>query len=334
MQPHTHTFCIAPMMEWTDRHCRYFHRLLTKRSRLYTEMITADAVLHGDRRRLIGFSPEEHPIALQLGGAEPAKLARAAAIAEEEGYDEINFNVGCPSDRVQDGRFGACLMRQPGLVAEAVAAMGASVRVPVTVKCRIGVDEQDIEADLDRFVDQVAAAGCRTFIVHARKAWLCGLSPKENRELPPLDHHRVYRLKRRRPDLAIILNGGVAGLADARHHLSQVDGVMMGRTAYRTPYVLAEVDAQFFGDRQAPIAREAVLAQLVPYAERHLASGGRLNNITRHILGIYHGEPGGRAFRRLLSEQAVRRGAGIDVLLRAAEMAAGMRERPRPIAAE
>ncbi len=310
----SHRFCVAPMMDWTDRHCRYFHRLLSRRARLYTEMITADAVLHGDRARLLGFSPEEHPVALQLGGSDPAKLAEAAAIGEAEGYDEINLNVGCPSDRVQEGRFGACLMAEPALVARCVAAMRARVRVPVTVKCRIGIDDQDSEADLERFVATVAGAGCRTFIVHARKAWLEGLSPKENREVPPLDYPRVHRLKAAHPELEIVINGGIASLDDALVHLGKVDGVAMGRAAYQNPYLLADVDRRLFGETRPPPTRRAVLEALIPYVERHLRAGGRLNNVTRHILGLYHGQPRARAFRRHLSERAPRDGAGIEVL--------------------
>jgi tRNA-dihydrouridine synthase A len=320
-----HTFCIAPMMDWTDRHCRFFHRLITRRARLYTEMVTAEAVLHGDRDRLLGFSPEEHPVALQLGGSEPARLAEAAAIGEDYGYDEINLNVGCPSDRVQEGRFGACLMAEPGLVAACVAAMRARVAVPVTVKCRIGIDDQDSEADLERFVAAVAGAGCRTFIVHARKAWLQGLSPKENREVPPLDYGRVYRLKAAHPELEIVINGGIASLHEAEAHLGKVDGVALGRAAYQNPYLLAEVDRRLFGDASAPPSRREVIEAVIPYAERHLRGGGRLNNIARHILGLYHGQPRARAFRRHLSERAPREGAGVGVLEEALRLVEGSR---------
>jgi tRNA-dihydrouridine synthase A len=311
------------MMEWTDRHCRYFHRLLTRHALLYTEMVTADAVLHGSRERLLAFSPEEHPVALQLGGSDPIKLAQAAAIGESYGYDEINLNVGCPSDRVQEGRFGACLMAEPELVAQCVAAMRARVRTPVTVKCRIGIDDQDSEADLERFVTTVAAAGCGTFMVHARKAWLQGLSPKENREVPPLDHGRVHRLKAAHPELEIIINGGIGSLAEAEQHLDLVDGVALGRAAYQTPYLLAEVDRRFFGADGAIPSRGEVLERLIPYAERHLRGGGRLNNIVRHVLGLYHGQPRARLFRRHLSEQAPRHGAGIEVLREAMRIVAG-----------
>jgi len=318
LQPHK--FCVAPMMDWTDRHCRVFHRLLTRHARLYTEMVTANAVLHGERARLLALDPSEYPVALQLGGADPAALAEAAAIGEAFGYDEINLNVGCPSDRVQEGRFGACLMSEPDLVAACIAAMQARVSIPVTVKCRIGVDAQDSEADLQRFVATVAAAGCRTFVVHARKAWLDGLSPKENREVPPLDYGRVYRLKASRPDLMIVLNGGIADLDAAHAHLAHVDGVMLGRAAYQTPYLLAEVDCRFFG-ASAPVASRAeVIHGLIQHIAQHLQTGGRLNNVVRHVLGLYHGQPRARAFRRHLSENAVKDGAGIGVLLEALQI--------------
>ena len=302
------------MMDWTDRHCRVFHRGLTKRALLYTEMVTADAVIRGDRQRLLGFSPIEHPIALQLGGSDAAKLAEAASIGAELGYDEINLNIGCPSDRVQEGRFGACLMAEPELVAACVSAMRASQRVPVTVKCRIGIDDQDAEADLQRFIEVVAATGCSTFIVHARKAWLKGLSPKENREIPPLDYQRVYRLKARHPEFTIVINGGIETLDEACRHLDHVDGVMLGRAAYQNPYILADVDRRIFGDISAAATRGEALSKLIPYAARHIQNGGRLSNITRHILGVYHGQPRGRAFRRLLSERATHPSATVDVL--------------------
>ena len=313
------------MMDWTDRHCRVFHRIMTRRARLYTEMVTADAILHGKRAQLLDFSPEEHPIALQLGGSDPAKLAEAARIGEAWGYDEINLNVGCPSDRVQGGNFGACLMADPALVARCVAAMVASVRLPVTVKCRIGIDDQDSEADLERFVDAVAAAGCQTLIVHARKAWLQGLSPKENREIPPLDYGRVWRLKRAHPELTIVINGGIETLQAANEHLGHVDGVMLGRAAYQTPWLLAGVDSAIFREPASVLTREEVLVRLRPYVCRHLADGGRLHAITRHILGLYHGQPRARAFRRFLSENAVGSGATVDVLDRAIE---AMRDAP------
>ncbi len=317
MQSPSHTFCVAPMMDWTDRHCRAFHRILTRHALLYTEMVTAPAILHGDRQRLLARDDSEHPVALQLGGSDPAALAEAAAIGEGFGYDEINLNVGCPSDRVQEGRFGACLMAEPELVAACVAAMMKRVSVPVTVKCRIGIDDQDDEADLARFVAVVADAGCRTFIVHARKAWLEGLSPKQNREVPPLDYARVYRLKAARPDLTIVLNGGIADLDAAEAHLAHVDGVMLGRAAYQTPYILADADRRFFGATGAPPTRAEAIEALLPHVVRHLQAGGRLNNIVRHILGLYHGQPRARAFRRHLSELAVKDGAGVDVLVQA-----------------
>jgi tRNA-dihydrouridine synthase A len=314
MEHQAHRFCVAPMMDWTDRHCRVFHRGLTKRALLYTEMVTADAIIHGDRERLLGFSSAEHPIALQLGGSGPAKLAKAARIGADLGYDEINLNVGCPSDRVQEGRFGACLMAEPDLVAECVAAMLESQPALVTVKCRIGIDDQDAEADLSRFIDVVAATGCRTFVVHARKAWLKGLSPKENREVPPLNYQRVYRLKARRPDLTIIINGGIESIVEAREHLDHVDGVMLGRAAYQNPYILADVDRAIFGETSEPTTRAEALSALLPYADRHLSSGGRLSNITRHVLGLYHGQPRGRAFRRILGERGTQASASTDIV--------------------
>lgn len=318
-----HKFCVAPMMDWTDRHCRFFHRLLSARALLYTEMITAEAILHGKRDMLLAFSTEEHPVALQLGGSDPGKLGEAAAIGEGYGYDEINLNVGCPSDRVQEGRFGACLMAEPDLVARCVAAMQARVAVPVTVKCRIGIDDQDSEEDLERFVSTVAAAGCRTFMVHARKAWLDGLSPKENREIPPLDYDRVYRLKAVHPELEIVINGGIASLDAAEAHLGRVDGVALGRAAYQNPYLLAEADRRLFGAGSDMPSRRRVIEALIPYTERHLRAGGRLNNIARHILGLYHGRPRARAFRRHIAEQAPRAGASAAVLLEAMRIAEG-----------
>ncbi|MBN8728234.1 MAG: tRNA dihydrouridine(20/20a) synthase DusA [Xanthomonadales bacterium] len=309
------TLSVAPMMDWTDRHCRYFHRLLGPRALLYTEMVTAAAVVHGDRERLLGFDVAEHPLALQLGGSEPAELAAAARVGAELGYDEINLNVGCPSDRVQSGRFGACLMREPALVADCFAAMQAAVDVPVTVKCRIGVDEQDEYAALAEFVDAVRAAGCRTFIVHARKAWLKGLSPKENREVPPLNHARVHRLKQEHPGLVIVINGGISTVAEVEDHLRHVDGVMLGRTAYHEPFRLAEIEHALHG---TPLPdRDEVLRRLRPYVEAHLARGDRLQHISRHVLGLYQGLSGARAFRRVLSEEAHRPDAGWEVVERA-----------------
>lgn len=308
------------MMDWTDRHCRAFHRQLTRHALLYTEMVTAPAILHGDRARLLGKGEIENPVALQLGGSDPGALAEAAAIGATFGYDEINLNVGCPSDRVQEGRFGACLMAEPELVAGCVAAMQRQVDVPVTVKCRIGIDDQDSERDLQRFIDVVADAGCRTFIVHARKAWLKGLSPKENREVPPLDYARVYRLKALRPELTIAINGGIGDLDAAAEHLQHVDGVMMGRAAYQTPYVLAGVDRRFFdADAVVPTRLEAVEG-MMPHIERHLAGGGRLNNVVRHMLGLYHGEPRARVFRRRLSENAPRESATLSTLREAVSL--------------
>jgi tRNA-dihydrouridine synthase A len=319
--PPTHRFSVAPMMDWTDRHCRAFHRQLTKRALLYTEMVTAPAILRGDRARLLGMSDIEHPVALQLGGSDPVALAEAAAIGETYGYDEINLNIGCPSDRVQEGRFGACLMAEPELVAACVAAMQRRVKVPVTVKCRIGIDEQDSERDLQRFIDVVAGAGVRTFIVHARKAWLQGLSPKQNREVPPLDYARVYRLKAAHPELTIVVNGGIATLAEAAAHLEHVDGVMLGRAAYQTPYILAEVDRRFFDPGAGVPTRAEAIEGLLPHIERHLAAGGRLNNVVRHVLGLYHGEPRARLFRRHLSENAPRDSARLSTLIEALSIA-------------
>jgi tRNA-dihydrouridine synthase A len=305
-------FAVAPMMDWTDRHCRVLHRLLSVRARLYTEMVTADAILHGDRERLIGFSPIEHTVALQLGGSEPGKLADAAKIGADFGYDEINLNVGCPSDRVQSGCFGAALMREPEHVAECVAAMRAAVSIPVTVKCRIGVDDQEAEQALPALVGACAQAGVNVFAVHARKAWLSGLSPRENREVPPLDYGLVYDLKRARPDLTIIINGGIASLDEAEAHLTHVDGVMLGRAAYQTPAMLLDVDARFFGEDKRELS-DAVAAYLDYIAER-LADGAPLNAMTKHMLGLFHGRPGARLFRRHLSENATRKGAGLSVL--------------------
>jgi tRNA-dihydrouridine synthase A len=317
------------MMEWTDRHCRFFHRLLTRHARLYTEMITIGAVLHGERDRLLGFDPFEHPVALQLGGSHPRALAQCARIAEDFGYDEVNLNVGCPSDRVQEGRFGACLMEEPGLVGECVAAMKAAVKVPVTVKCRIGIDEQDPEAGLDAFAGAVEAADVDLLIVHARKAWLKGLSPRENREVPPLDYDRVYRLKAAHPKLPLVLNGGVADLAQAARHLDRVDGVMMGRAAYQEPWRLIEVDPRLFGSAAPVPAPKAAAEAFIPYIERELARGTRLAAMTRHVLGLFRGVPGARAFRRHLATQAVKAGAGAQVLADAlAFLADGDRDLP------
>ena len=311
------------MMDWTDRHCRVLHRTLTARALLYTEMLTTGAILHGDRARLLAFDPLEHPVALQLGGSDPADLAAAARIGEAEGYDEINLNVGCPSDRVQSGRFGACLMREPELVAEGMAAMIAAVGVPVTVKCRIGVDDQDPEESLFRLVDLSAAAGVTRFIVHARKALLQGLSPKQNRDVPPLNYPLVYRLKRERPDLHISINGGIASLDEAGAHLAHVDGVMIGRAAYHTPGMLAEVDRRMFG-----AGDDADLADVVAgyrdYVASELARGTHLAAMTRHMLGLFHGVPGARTWRRILTVEGVRPGAGVEVIDRALAAVSGL----------
>ncbi len=306
---------VAPMMDWTDSVCRAFHRTLAPGARLYTEMVHAHAVIHGDRERLLGFDPVEHPVALQLGGSEPAALAQAARIGAEWGYDEINLNCGCPSDRVQAGRFGACLMREPALVAECVAAMRAAVDVPVTVKCRLGVDEQEEYDTLLGFIDTVAAAGCDTFVVHARKAWLKGLSPKENREVPPLRHELVHRLKRERPGLRILINGGIAGVEQALAQLEHVDGVMLGRAAYHDPHVLHRLDAALAGTPER--SRAELLQAFLPWVDAQLAQGLALRHVTRHILGLFHGQPGGRAFRQILSEGTSRPGAGIELIERA-----------------
>ncbi|MGZ3409686.1 MAG: tRNA dihydrouridine(20/20a) synthase DusA [Xanthobacteraceae bacterium] len=305
-----HRFAVAPMMDWTDRHCRFFHRLLTRRALLYTEMITTGAILHGNRERLLKYDAAEHPVALQVGGSDPKALATCARIASDAGYAEINLNVGCPSDRVQEGRFGACLMREPALVGECVAAMIATVDIPVTVKCRIGVDDQDPEEALDTMARVVAAAGANVLIVHARKAWLAGLSPKENREVPPLDYDRVYRLKRARPDLDIILNGGIGSAEAARIALAQVDGVMMGRAAYQEPWRLLSIDRDIFGDAGEPMTAKEAAASLIPYIERECAAGTRLHSIVRHTHGLFHAVPGARAYRRYLATEAVKSGAG------------------------
>jgi tRNA-dihydrouridine synthase A len=326
-----HTFCVAPMMEWTDRHCRFFLRLISRHTLLYTEMVTTDAVIRGDRDRLLQFHPAEHPVALQVGGSDPQGLADAARIGEDFGYDEINLNVGCPSDRVKAGRFGACLMAEPELVADSIAAMGAKVDVPVTVKCRIGIDDQDAEESLDRFINVVAQASCRIFILHARKAWLEGLSPKENRDVPPIDYDRVYRAKARRPDLSLIVNGGIASIEEATGHLHHVDGVMLGRAAYQDPYLLASVDQKLFETGEAPPTRLEVLDQFMAYAGPELARGTRLNQMTRHILGLFHGQPRARAFRRVLAERAHLDGAGLEVLSAARQVVA---ERRPALAAE
>ncbi len=313
-------FSVAPMMDWTDRHDRYFLRLITKHAWLYSEMVTADAVIHGDREKLLGFDAAEHSVALQLGGSDPARLAEASRIGADYGYDEINLNVGCPSDRVQSGRFGACLMNEPDLVASCVAAMAAATTVPVTVKCRIGVDDQDVDVALDDLATQVFAEGVECLVVHARKAWLEGLSPKENRDVPPLDYDRVYRLKQRFVQKEIIINGGIDSHEACAQHLAHVDGVMLGRVAYQNPYILAQVDALYYGCDAPPPSRHQVIEQLLPYVERKLSHGMPLNRITRHILGLFQGCPGARRWRRHLSENAHFPGAGVEVIVAAAAL--------------
>lgn len=318
-------FSVAPMLDWTDRHCRYFHRLLTKNTLLYTEMVTTGAILFG-KGDYLAFHQEEHPVALQLGSSDPEALAKCARLAEQRGYDEINLNAGCPSDRVQNGKFGACLMAEPALVADCVKAMKESVSIPVTVKTRIGIDEQDSYAFLTDFISQVSErGGCDTFIIHARKAWLSGLSPKENREIPPLDYPRVYQIKRDFPDLTIAINGGVKTLAEAKQHLQHLDGVMMGREAYQNPGILAQVDSELFNSQDAVPDSIAVVRSLYPYIEQELAKGTYLGHITRHILGIFQGIPGARQWRRHLSENAHKAGADVNVVERALSYVAGNR---------
>ena len=313
------TFCVAPMLDWSDRHCRYFHRLLSKKAVLYTEMVTTGAILRGDAHRYLKFNQEEHPVALQLGGSEPGDMARCARIAQDYGYDEININVGCPSERVQRGAFGACLMAEPGLIADCVKAMRAEVDIPVTVKNRIGIDDQDDSAGLQSFVETVATAGCETFIVHARKAWLKGLSPKENRDVPPLQYELVYQLKQEFPQLEIIINGGIDMLEAASAHLEYVDGVMLGRAAYHNPWLLARVDPVFYGCEASLTQRGDVIPLLLDYVKEQQAGGVGLNHISRHVLGLFQGEPGARRWRRYISENAHKPGAGADVLQQAAD---------------
>ena len=320
LDPSALRLSVAPMMDWTDSHCRVFHRLLAPSARLYSEMVHANAVIHGDRAKLLAMDPVEHPVALQLGGSEPALLAQAARIGAGHGFDEINLNCGCPSDRVQAGRFGACLMREPGLVGEGVAAMIEAVAtldrpVPVTVKCRLGVDDDHDFGRFIGFIDTVAAAGCRMFVVHARNAWLKGLSPKENREVPPLRYDWAYRLKRERPQLQVVVNGGIADTDEVLAHLAQVDGAMLGRAAYHDPYTLHLADAALRGVEPRP--RAELLRALRPYAEDQLGRGVPLRHISRHILGLFHGQPGGRAYRQVLSEGAHLPGAGWDLVERA-----------------
>jgi len=308
----SHKFSVAPMMDWTDRHCRFLHRSLTRHALLYTEMVTADAILRGNRERLLGFDRREDPVALQIGGSEPAKLAEAAKIGADFGYSEINLNVGCPSDRVQSGRFGACLMREPELVGECVSAMRAAVSIPVTVKCRIGVDDQDPEEALRDVIGLCARAGVKTFAVHARKAWLEGLSPKENRDVPPLDYALVYRVKQEHPKLRIILNGGINTLDEAHAHLAHVDGVMMGRAAYHSPAMLAQVDARFFGS--TAVSFDEAVSAYVDYAAEQLEQRVALNRLTKPMLGLFNGRPGARLFRRHVAENANLRGANLQTL--------------------
>jgi len=308
------------MMDWSDHHCRFFWRLLTKQALLYTEMVTTGALIHGDRERFLHYNAEEHPVALQLGGSNPADLARCAKWAQQWGYDEVNLNCGCPSDRVQSGMFGACLMAHPGLVADGVRAMRDACSIPVTVKHRIGIDHMESYGELLDFVGAVAAAGCEVFIVHARKAWLQGLSPKENREIPPLNYAWVYRLKTDLPGLTFVVNGGIQTLAECRRHLQQADGVMIGREAYQNPWLLADIDRELYGMDNPVQSRDDVIVALIPYVEQQLARGAHLNHITRHILGLYQGVPGARKFRRHLSENAYRKTAGVEVLIQAAAL--------------
>ena len=322
---------VAPMMDHTDRHCRYFLRLITRHTLLYTEMITSTAILHGDRDRLLGYSQREHPLALQLGGSEPAELGQCAAIGEKYGYDEINLNVGCPSDRVQTGDFGACLMARPELVADCIASMQQSTTVPVTVKTRLGIDDRDSYDELKTFINKVSNAGCRTFILHARKAWLHGLSPRENREIPPLKYTTVYRLKTDFPDLEIIINGGFTRFDQILEQFKHVDGVMIGRVACNNPYLLAEADKKIFADENTTASRQQVLSEFMDYLEVQLDQGISLNHMTRHVLGLYYGQPGAGAFRRYISENAHKPGAGTEVLQQAARIVTNMVNIPRHV---
>ena len=314
-----HQFSIAPMLDWTDRHCRYFHRLMTKQALLYTEMVTTGAIIHGDKPRHLDFNPEEHPVALQLGGSDPKDLATCSKMGQEWGYDEINLNVGCPSDRVQSGSFGACLMKDPNIVSDCVKAMRDAVTIPITVKHRIGVDDHDSYEELVEFVGTVSEAGCDTFIIHARKAWLQGLSPKENREIPPLMYDVVYQIKQEFPQLKIIVNGGILTLEETEQHLEHCDGVMIGREAYQNPWMLANIDQRLFGEDNPVSSRYEVVEQMIPYVERHLANGGRVNHISRHILGLFNNQPGARRWRRVLSEKGCGSDADASVLKEALE---------------
>ncbi|HEY9200659.1 MAG TPA: tRNA dihydrouridine(20/20a) synthase DusA [Gammaproteobacteria bacterium] len=328
------TFCVAPMLDWTDRHERYFLRLISAQAVFYTEMVTTGALIHGDRQRFLDFDQTEHPLALQLGGSNPAELVQCVRMAEDYGYDEVNLNVGCPSDRVQSGMFGACLMAEPQRVADCVAEMQAASNLPVTVKHRIGIDENDSIEELFRFVETVAEAGCKTFIVHARKAWLKGLSPKENRDVPPLRYDAVYQLKQAMPQLEIIINGGINTLQDAQLQLQHVDGVMMGREIYHNPYILAQVDQQFYHSSQEIPSRFEIIEAFLPYVETQLEQGTRLHAMSRHILGLFNGLPGAKKWRRHISENATREGAGVEVLQQAlacvAEADTGQRQSDAP----
>jgi tRNA-dihydrouridine synthase A len=315
-------FCVAPMLDWTDRHCRFFHRLISQHALLYTEMVTTGALIHGDHHRFLQFNAAENPLAFQLGGSNPHDLAICARMVEDYGYDEVNLNVGCPSDRVQNGRFGACLMADPDLVAEGVAAMSQAVAMPVTIKSRIGIDERDSYEELAHFIATIASVGCKTFIVHARKAWLSGLSPKQNRDVPPLRYDFVFQLKKDFPQLEIIVNGGITSLDQAEEMLKNVDGVMMGREAYHNPYILADVDRRFFGTDSNPLSRQAIVAALIPYIQEQLKGEMRLNSVSRHILGLFHGEPGARGWRRYISENISKSGADEKVILEALKFTA------------
>ena len=323
--PHNFTVSVAPMMDWTDRHCRWFHRCLSARALLYSEMVVADAVIHGDKDFLIAYNPEEHPVALQIGGSDPVKLAKASKVGEQFGYDEININIGCPSDRVQSGRFGACLMKEPDLVAECFTAMAEAVDVPVTVKCRLGVDDQDLDKTLPEFIEKVSAAGCRHFIIHARKAWLKGLSPKENRDVPSLDYVLVRAMKARYPHLEIVLNGGIKSMAEAKEESLTLDGVMLGRAAYHDPWILTQVDEMFYGRAAFTSTREAVIEDLIDYAARKQGEDRSTKALIRHIMGIYAGRPGARLWRRTLSEGMASGAEPAEVIRMAAKAMAQLR---------
>lgn len=313
------TFCVAPMMEWTDRHCRYFHRLISQNAVLYTEMVTTGALIHGDSERFLRFSDQEHPIALQLGGSNPEDLAQCTQLAEKYGYDEVNLNVGCPSDRVQNNMIGACLMAHPQLVAECLTKMQQHVTIPVTIKHRLGIDDMDSYEELREFIVTVKESGCSTFIIHARKAILQGLSPKENRDIPPLKYEWVYQIKREFPELEIIINGGIKTIEECRDHLKHLDGVMVGREAYQNPYMMAEVDSALYGFKHNTADRKEIIEQMLPYIEQQLKQGAYLGHMTRHMLGLFHSQKGGRQFRRYISENAHRPGADINVLKQALE---------------